>query len=66
MTKLNTSPNIADPDGFYNTLIQLHENLSAEQSQKLNARLLLLLANHIGDTAVLNDALAIAGAEDSE
>ena len=59
-TGLNTEPNIADPDGFYAELIDAHEGLSDEESTAFNARLVLLLANHIGDRAVLTDALAAA------
>ena len=46
-----------DPDGFYAKLIELHEGLSQEQSNKINAKLILMLANHIGDEEVLNEAL---------
>ena len=48
---------LKDPDGFYARLIDLHEGLSREESEKLNAKLILLLANHIGDDAVLEEAL---------
>lgn len=54
---LNIEPNIAAPDDFYQALIDAHRDLSEEQSQALNARLILLLANHIGDLAVLREAL---------
>ena len=47
-------------DDFYQDLIDAHRDLSDAQSQKLNARLILLLANHIGDLAVLRDAIAAA------
>ncbi|NJO37916.1 MAG: DUF2783 domain-containing protein [Rhizobiales bacterium] len=60
MQELNTEPNIADPDGFYAELIGVHEGLSDDQSAALNARLILLLANHIGDRQVLSAALAAA------
>lgn len=63
MTKtLKTDLIIADPDGFYEALIKLHDNLSDEQSQQLNAKLILLLANHIGDEAVLREAMTAARA----
>ena len=55
--KLNTEINVKDPDGFYAKLIDLHEGLTAEESQKLNAKLILLLANQIGDREVLDEAL---------
>ena len=57
---LNTRPNIDDPDGFYADLLGLHEGLSEEESTALNARLVLILANHIGDRAVLAQALEAA------
>ena len=49
-------------DDFYERLIQTHRGLSDEQSRLVNARLILLLANHIGDPAVLQRALAAARA----
>jgi hypothetical protein len=58
--KLLTETNLADPDAFYERLIDAHHGLSDEQSQMLNAKLVLLLANHIGDTDVIGEALAIA------
>jgi hypothetical protein len=54
---LTLSPNLADPDGFYEELIRAHEGLTKEQSDAFNARLILTLANHIGDRAVLSAAL---------
>ena len=57
---LTLSPNIPDPDGFYETLINAHEGLTKDESDALNARLILILANHIGDRAVLAAALIAA------
>lgn len=57
---LNLSPNIPDPDGFYDELLSAHEGLSDAQSDALNARLVLILANHIGDRDVLRAALEAA------
>jgi hypothetical protein len=54
------SPNIPDPDGFYARLIQTHDGLSVEESAALNARLILILANQIGDREVLDAALEMA------
>jgi len=54
---LTTEPNIPDPDGFYERLIAAHRDLDEEQSAALNSRLILLLANHIGDQAVLIEAI---------
>ena len=57
---LTTTKNIADSDGAYAALIAAHKGLSEEQSAALNARLILILMNHIGDRAVLDEALALA------
>ena len=57
---LNLNPNISDPDGFYDTLIKAHEGLTKDQSDAYNARLILVLANHIGDRDVLAAALKAA------
>lgn len=59
---LNTEPNISNGDEFYAGLLARHEGLSDVQSAALNARLILLLANHIGDAAILDEALAAAAA----
>ncbi len=59
---LITTPNLGAPDDFYEALIRSHQDLSAEQSHALNARLVLLLANHIGEQATLLQALAAARA----
>ena len=57
---LNTFGNIDDPDGFYDELIRLHDGLSEEESHALNARLILVLCNHIGDRNVLREAFGVA------
>jgi hypothetical protein len=57
---LNTKINIAAPDEFYAELLAAHDGLSAAESAAFNARLILVLANHIGDRAVLSEALAAA------
>jgi hypothetical protein len=57
---LNTAPNLGAPDDFYEALIEAHRGLSDAQSEMLNARLILLLANHIGDLDVLREALDAA------
>ena len=61
MSTLNTSPNLAAPDEFYAALLEAHEGLSKAESDALNARLILILSNHIGDMTVLKEALALAG-----
>ncbi len=62
MTVLNIDPNLALPDDFYEALIDAHRDLDAAQSLRVNARLILLLANHIGDLDVLREALQRARA----
>lgn len=57
---LNTQPNLTQPDDFYEALIDMHRDLSDEQSLAANAQLILLLANHIGDPATLAQAIRIA------
>ncbi|WP_119154103.1 DUF2783 domain-containing protein [Caldimonas tepidiphila] len=53
-------PNIADPDGFYEELIESQRGLDDEQAALMNAKLVILLANHIGDREVLGEALRTA------
>jgi hypothetical protein len=57
---LITAPNLARPDDFYEALIDMHRDLDDAASQAANARLILLLANHIGDHQTLLEALALA------
>ena len=57
---LITDPHLDAPDDFYEALIETHRDLDAAQSQALNARLILLLANHIGRLDVLKQALQAA------
>jgi Protein of unknown function (DUF2783) len=56
-TIINTDPNITQPDDFYETLINTHRDLTLEQSHLVNAKLILLLSNHIGDLPILEQAL---------
>ena len=60
MATLNTELNLPAPDDFYEHLIATHRGLSDGQSALVNAKLVLLLANHIGDVSVIKDALAKA------
>ena len=62
MSKLTLTANIPGADDFYAELIAAHDGLTKDQSDALNARLILTLANHIGDRDVLTDALAAAKA----
>ena len=59
---LVTTPNFSAADDFYEALIDAHRELETAQSHELNAKLVLLLANHIGADAVLREALAAARA----
>ena len=61
---LTTAPNIDDPDGFYDELLAVHDGLSKAESDALNARLILILANQIGDRAILRAALNLASKTD--
>ena len=54
------TPHIADPDGFYEKLVVAQSDLPDAQAQKMLAKLVLLLANHVGDRAVLSEAIALA------
>ncbi len=62
---LRTELRIENPDDFYQELIDLHADLSEDESQKLNAKLVLILANHIGDMRVLREALECAASRTS-
>ncbi|WP_420568602.1 DUF2783 domain-containing protein [Thalassovita sp.] len=60
MSDLILTPNIDGVDDFYAELIATHEGLSDADSNALNARLVLILANHVGDRAVLSAAMQAA------
>ena len=60
MSNLIQSPNLLDHDGFYAELLSAHEGLTNAQSQALNAQLVLVLANHIGDNQILTAAIQLA------
>ncbi|MGG7645188.1 DUF2783 domain-containing protein [Rhodovulum sp. YNF3179] len=62
MSTLITTPNIDDADGFYADLLALHEGRDKAESDAINARLILVLANHIGDREVLSQAMEAAQA----
>lgn len=61
---LNTQPNIDRPDDFYQALIEAHAGLSEQESAALNARLILLLANQVGDIDTLRAAIDAARVAD--
>ena len=54
---MKTELNLQDADGFYEQLLNAHEGLSSEQSEQLNMRLILLLANQVGDASILRDCI---------
>ena len=60
--KLRSDPAFADPDAFYQLLIEAHDGLNEQQSAMVNAKLILIFANHIGDLDVIREALAAAKA----
>ena len=57
---LITTSNLDAPDDFYEALIEAHQGLSSDESHAFNARLVLVLANHIGQLSVLREAFAAA------
>lgn len=60
MAELTLRRNMSDPDGFYADLMTVHDGLTKAESDALTARLVLILANHIGSRDVLNAALQAA------
>ncbi len=60
MAKLIITRNLPSPDDVYAQLIAAHEGLSKDESDALNARLILVLFNHIGDPQVIDEALKLA------
>ena len=60
MSTLDLSPRISRPDDFYETLINAHSGLGDDESMKLNAKLVLILANQVGDLGILEQAIELA------
>ncbi|WP_370206297.1 DUF2783 domain-containing protein [Pararhodobacter marinus] len=60
MGQLNTTRNVARADDVYQMLIDAHEGKTKDESDAFNARLILTLINHIGDEAVIAEALSVA------
>ena len=60
MTKLRTEPGMPDPDALYQMLVDAHRDLDETASAKVNAKLVLLLANHVGDIELIAEAIAAA------
>jgi hypothetical protein len=60
MAKLVTTSRFADPDAAYVALVEARRGLTVEAAADLDAKLVLILANHIGDIDVLTEAIALA------
>ena len=60
MPDLITTPNLADPDGVFEALMNAHRDLDPAASRRLDAKLVLLLANHIGDPDIVKQAINLA------
>lgn len=60
MSQLILENNFSDADAFYAALTDMHRDIEPADSQRVNARLILLLANQVGDQTVLEQAMAIA------
>lgn len=54
------SPQLSDPDGFYEELVRAQRDLPDDEAQKVLAKLVLILANHVGDRQVLSEAIMLA------
>ena len=57
MSTLDLSPRLTDPDALFEALVEAHRGLDPDASRRLDARLVLLLANHIGDVEVVRQAI---------
>jgi len=57
---MQTNANFQDADAFYELLLDAHTHLTPSQSELLNSRLILILANQIGDSAVLRECIEAA------
>lgn len=66
MSSLDLTPRLADPDALFEALVAAHRDLDQAASRRLDARLVLLLANHIGDMQVLREAITLALATGQE
>jgi hypothetical protein len=60
MSRLVTTPNLESVDELYARLIEMHAGLTAEESLRANARLVLILVNHIGDPQLIEEAIELA------
>jgi hypothetical protein len=66
MSELTLEPNFSDADAFYAALAEVHRDREPEVSEKINARLILLLANQVGNQEILEQALTIAAQAQGE
>lgn len=66
MNELKLEPNFSDADAFYAALAEVHRDREPDVSEKINARLILLLANQVGNQQILEQALVIAGQAQGE
>jgi hypothetical protein len=57
---IRTEPRLTDPDGLFEALIAAHRDLSPDASRRLDARIILLLANQVGDVSVVREVVAAA------
>ena len=62
---MKTSLNFQDADAFYEQLLNAHLGLRREESELLNARLILVMANQLGNTALLSDCIEAAKADEN-
>lgn len=60
MPHLITTANLGDPDGVFEALMNAHRDLGPDAARRFDAKLVLLLANHIGDPAIIRQAIALA------
>jgi hypothetical protein len=60
MIGLELSPRLDDPDGLFETLVEAHRDLDPAASRRLDARVIFILANHIGSTGIVQEAIRIA------
>ena len=63
MSNIKLNANIENCDSFYSKLLAAHDGLSDEESENFNSRLILILANHIGDEKILEEASEMAKEE---
>jgi len=65
MAGLSTTANVQSPDDVYQLFIDMHQGCTEEESHRRNAKLIMTLANHIGDEGVIREAVALVMASAS-